>query len=534
VSGWRAVAGLALALGLTGAQTLARATDPSLVGRLVATAEAPVAGVFVTARDLDTGIETTVYTAADGSFRFPVLPVGPYAITAHHARLESATIDVRVGAAQAPLELRVAPGRDPLRYATSAAWFAQVADDDRKREVLLNCASCHEFSATRIYKDGKLRDHAKWVEAITLMKSLDVYAVIPPDFDTERYAAWLAAQFTPETVNALVPQATADPARATERAVITEYPVPQPNELPHDLVIGPDRRICVTAFWNSRMWAMDPATGKFDVYEVNDEPQTVAQVRALEFDRNGKLWLVNGGTSAVVRLDPATRKFDTFKVGMYPHDLVIDSHGDIWVNDYFSKTERIARVSAVDGKVSVFPLPSAKLPASAGVPLPYGLQVDAHDRLWSTQLAANTLAMYDIPSGRSKLYQMPDSNVGPRRTAIGLDGKVWISEFNTGRLTSFEPATEKFETYATGTSGAGIYDVAVDARTGDVWLAAALASELIRFDVKTHQFTHYPLPTEPAYMRHVQVDAETGDVWSAYSSLPTAVPKVVRLQRARR
>ena len=313
--------------------------------------------------------------------------------------------------------------------------------------------------------------------------------------------------------------------------IITEFPLPAANELPHDLVLGPDRHVWVTAFWNSQIWAMDPATGRFETYAVSNDRQTVAQVRALEFDRQGRLWLVTGGNLSVVMLDPRTRKFASFKVGMYPHDLVIDSHGDIWVNDYFAKHEQIARVAAADGKVSVFPLPSAKLPASAGLPLSYGMQVDSEDRLWVTQLGANTLARYDIKAGTSGLYPLPDANVGPRRNAIGLDGKVWIPEFNTGRLTSFDPRTERFETFATGHSAAGIYDVAVDPRTGDVWLAAALASELIRFDIHTHTITHYPFPTEPAYMRHLAIDPVSGDVWSAYSSLPTAVPKIVRLQR---
>lgn len=32
-------------------------------------------------------------------------------------------------------------------------------------------------------------------------------------------------------------------------------------------------------------------------------------------------------------------------------------------------------------------------------------------------------------------------------------------------------------------------------------------------------------------MRHLAIDAQTGDVWSAYSSLPTALSKIVRLRR---
>jgi virginiamycin B lyase len=232
-----------------------------------------------------------------------------------------------------------------------------------------------------------------------------------------------------------------------------------------------------------------------------------------------------------VRLNPETRDFQTFKVGMYPHDIVLDSAGNAWVNDYFAKQERIARVAARDGKVTVIPLPSAPRPASEGVPLSYGLQVDAKDRLWSTQLAANTLIRYDIATGESKLYPMPEANSGPRRTAVGPDGRIWIPEFNTGFLACFDPATERFERFDTGLGASGVYDVAVDMRSGDVWLGAALASELIRFDIRTKRFTHYPLPTEPAYMRHLAVDPANGDVWTAYSSLPTAVPKIARLSR---
>ena len=500
-------------------------------GRVVDAHAQGLPGVFVTAQHGLSRIETTVYSGSDGRYELPALAAGTYHVRAHHARYEHASSELALTDAGAGVNLALAPAADGLRTASTATWFAGVADGPQKREFILNCATCHEVAATRVMKDGVLRDHAKWLEAFKLMKAIDLYAVIPPDFDIEVYAAWLAKQFTAEKIANIAPQTTASAAAQTGLASITEYPVPLANELPHDLVVGPDHRIWITAFWNSQMWAMDALSGVFESYDVNDTPGTVAQVRALEFARDGRLWMVNGGTSSVVRLDPRTRKFETFKIGMYPHDMVIDSHGDVWVNDYFAKQERIARLDSRTGKVTHFPLPSAHLPASAGVPLPYGLQVDSKDRLWSSQLAANTLARYDIASGAAKLYTMPDANAGPRRTAVGKDGRIWIPQYNTGRLSSFDPETERFETFDTGISTAGIYDVAVDPRNGDVWMAAALASELIHFDVSSHVFTHYPLPTEPAYMRHLAIDAQTGDVWSAYSSLPTALPKIVRLRR---
>ena len=502
--------------------------DGVVTGTVRDAAGQALGGVFVTARHAASGIETTVYSNASGEYALPSLPTGAYTLRAHHARLAEATRQVEVANAAAQADFALAPADDPLRHASTATWFAQIADGAEKREFILNCASCHENASSRVIKNGAPRTREQWLEAFALMKSFDKYAVIPPDFDAGHYADWLTAQFNAASIAKLAPPTFAAPGAHAE---ITEYPVPIASELPHDLVVGPDARIWVTAFWNSRMWALDPATGQYDTYEVSDKPDVAAQVRALVFAVDGTLWLVNGGTEAVVRLDPRTRRYTTYPVGIYPHDIALDSHGDVWLNDYFGKTEGIARLGAADGKLTRFPLPSAKLPPSAGIPLPYGMQIDAKDRLWSAQLAANTLARYDIASGASKLYAMPGDNVGPRRMAVAPDGRIWIAEFNTGRVTSFDPASEKFESFDTGLGAAGIYDVEVDPRNGDVWLAAALASELIHLDAKTKKFTRYPLPTEPAYMRHLAIDAKNGDVWSAYSSLPTAVPKVVRLRR---
>lgn len=518
---------LLVTLGLQWVTSVASAQ--SLHGRAVDTSGQPLVGLFVTALGGDGEMTRTVYTDAHGQFSFPDAPAPPAGLRIHHPRYQARDLPFVASGDFGVVVLQAA--KDPMLQASTAAWFAEVPDSPEKREFLLNCASCHELQASRIFKDGKLRDRSGWHAGISMMKALDLYAVIPPDFDTDRYADWAARQFTPEKVATLEAQAPAGAELAKERVLVTEYPIPEAAELPHDLVFGPDGRVWVTGFWTSQIWAMDVATGGFEHYDVNAEPDTVAQVRALEFDKQGKLWVVNGGTSAVVKLDPSTRKFETFKVGMYPHDIALDSSGNAWVNDYFAKKERVGRVGATDGKVEVFPLPSLERPVSEGVPLSYGLQIDGEDRLWSTQLAANTLIRHDIRSGESRLYPMPDANTGPRRNAIGLDGKVWIPEFNTGRLTSFDPATETFETFDTGVGAAGIYDVAVDPRSGDVWLAASLASELIRFDLRRKVFVHYPLPTEPAYMRHLGIDPATGDVWSAYSSLPTATPRVVRLQR---
>jgi virginiamycin B lyase len=484
----------------------------------------PLAGAMVTATDAH-GIATTVYADASGRFHLRGLPGGAIDVRARAPGFDDATTK-----ASGTASFVLSPSANPLKNAPSSTYLSLLPGSTEKRRFIMNCGTCHELHETRLWKNGKVRDREHWVEAITMMKAIDVYALVPPYIETDKYADWLATNLSPERIATLKPARAADP-KVVGGTIITEFPVLDAAELPHDLVLGPDGRVWVTAFWKSQMWAMDPKTGAWEAYEVTNDKSQPAQVRALEFDRQGRLWIVLGGTKSVVCLDPKTREFKTYPVDMYAHDLVLDSKGDVWVNDYFSKPERIAKLDTKTGVVTNFPLPSANLSEYEGKPLPYGLQIDQQDRLWSTQLSGNTLVRFDTRTGQSKLYTMPQPNSGPRRQAVGNDGSIWVPEFNTGYLTRFDPKTERFERYSLGDPAAGPYDVEVDRRDGSVWITASLGTALLRFDPKTKKVERYPLPTEPAYMRHVQVDPKTGDVWSAYSSLPTAVPKVVRLVR---
>ena len=293
-----------------------------------------------------------------------------------------------------------------------------------------------------------------------------------------------------------------------------------------------ERRVAGMSNYVARVYSVDSAVA-FTTLVSYYERQT--QGKTIHSPRNclpGAGWeILTGGTKSVVRLDPKTRKIRTYPIGMYAHDIVLDSKGSAWFNDYFSKPERVGNLNPVTGKVTIYALPSANLPDSAGKPLPYGLHIDAKDRLWATQMAGNTLVRFDTRNIEMKLYKMPEAISGPRRSDIGVDGSIWIPEFDTGYLTRFDPDTETFERFNLGNSAIGPYAAAVDPRGGAVWITGSLDSSLLRFDTKTHAVERYPLPTEPAYTRHVVVDAKTGAVWSAYSSLPTAIPKIVRLDR---
>lgn len=507
------------------AAPIARGLERS--GRITGTGGQPIAGAFVTMSNGDTGIETTVFTDANGEFALSAgNPSGTHSLIVRapgYVRIETAAPDP-----DDSLALALQPDPEFRKGLPSSRWLDLLPAGDMKKEFVLNCGTCHGLAHDRITADGAPRNADLWYAGIAMMRALDAYSVIPPDFDDRRYAAWLAEHLSADDAAKLAPAPAADPAAVTG-LTITEYPLPHGDSLPHDLVLGPDGRVWITAFFYDEIWALDPEAGDIQRFPVDDDPEVNAQPRALEFDGEGDLWIVNGGTEAVIRLHPDTGDYESFDIGMYAHSLDLDSEGNVWVNDYFAAEERIARLDRRTGEVTIVKVPSASLPEEQGLPLPYGLQIDGEDRLYSTQLAANTLVRYDIRTGEGTLYEMPVENAGPRRPGTGADGRLWIPEFNTGHVTAFDPQTGKFERVDLGLSTLGAYDVEVNAANGDVWITGSLDSSLLRYRADGGSVARIPLPTEPAYTRHIAIDSASGDVWSAYSSLPPATPKIVRL-----
>lgn len=509
------------------------ATNTAVTGR-VFDADTAAAGATVTATDAANSVTVTVFSDDSGRYHLPLKRAGRYRLSARFERRSVTGIEIDTNDATTTQDLRLAADADYLARVPSSAWLDLLPDGDMKREFILNCTSCHELDSARLLVDGKPRNREQWDAAFALMRAIDQYALLPPGFDDNAYAAWLTEHLTAERIATLVPPAPPN-VDALAGVRITEYPLPLDKELPHDLVVGPDGRIWITAFFADVIWAFDPASGDYQTYALRAAgSEGWGQARALAFDADGTLWVILGGSHQLVALDPDDGSRTTYDVGMYAHSLAIDGTGRIWFNDYFAREERIGMLDPASGKVEHIALPSAKLPEADGLPLPYGLQIDSAGRLYSTQLAANTVALYDTRDGSARLLTMPDDNAGPRRPAIDADDRLWIPEWNTGHLSRYDPATDTFARFPLGSSAIGGYDAEVDPRSGEIWVTGALGASMLLFDPATASALEIPLPRNPAYTRHLAVDPVTGDLWSAYSSLPAAEPRLVRIERRAR
>lgn len=495
---------------------------PSLSGRVEAADGAPAPGALVTA-DLPDGRRLTVYAGDDGGFR---LPAGAEAAATLRARLPG--VGATEVAARDGAVLRL--GADSVAP-PGAAWLAELPRGEERRRFILDCTGCHVTDAQRIDVADRRRSAGEWRSAIALMTAQygpgTGFPIISSWVDPESLSSWLADGFAdarPETPSLRGPTGTAG------RAILTEYPIPEPSDLPHDLMVAADGEVWITGMFTHRMYRLDPASGAFETTPI---PVPFANPRALDLDEAGRVWVVLGGPGQVAVHDAnagPSGEWSSHDVGMYAHSIAVGPDGRGWVNGHFTHApERIAAVDAASGDVEFFQVPPDPTGADGESTIPYGLRVGPDGTVWGTQLRGNRLIRLDPATGDVDQWSLPVSHAGPRRPDVGVDGAIWIPLYSANALARFDPVTEEFRVWDFPVDGALPYVARVDRRRGTVWIGTGHGDVVASFDPDAEAFTLYPLPTRGALIRHLDVDEERGEVWFAYGASPGIPGAVLRL-----
>jgi virginiamycin B lyase len=106
----------------------------------------------------------------------------------------------------------------------------------------------------------------------------------------------------------------------------------------------------------------------------------------------------------------------------------------------------------------------------------------------------------------------PTRNQGARRIWSDSRGRLWVSEWNAGKLALYDPATRRWREWRLPGS-AQSYAVYVDDEDV-VWLTDFATSAIVRFVPATQRFTRFQLRAG-ADVR--QLLGRHGEVWGAES-----------------
>jgi virginiamycin B lyase len=395
-----------------------------------------------------------------------------------------------------------------------------------KRKFILDCTGCHQFNEKIARVAGRPRTEGEWVEAVTRMLGYagasTGFPVIAADRNPQATAAWLARHLGPGNVKD-------SDLPAPDRAEITEFLLPNPQDLPHDVAVEPNGTVLITGMFTDRLYRLDPANGRFSEIAI---PVPKANPRAIELDDRGRPWVVLGAPHKLALLD-ADSQWRRFDVGTYPHSLTISNSGKVWFNGHFTHSpELIGSVDEATGTIVTHEVPAhPRLGRGPGGPIPYEIRTGPDGRVWGSELQGNRIFSFTPATGKFEVFSLPTSYSGPRRFEVDQDGIVWIPGYAANLLVRFDPKTRGFREIRLPIPDAVPYIVRAEPGSRALWIGTAAADVLLRYDSGTGKFETYPLPSRGALIRHLAVDPRNRDVWAAYGAVPGIEARIARLRR---
>jgi streptogramin lyase len=170
-------------------------------------------------------------------------------------------------------------------------------------------------------------------------------------------SAWFNGHFTrdPELVTRV------DPARGKS----TPYQVPAHPTLagipggpiPYELRTGPDGRIWGSELQGNRIFAITPASGTIDTWEL---PTPLSGPRRFDIAPNGDLWIPGYASNQLIRFEPASGRFTEIPLPIpdaLPYVVRVDGpRNTLWIGT--GAADAALRYDLATRRFTVYPLPS--------------------------------------------------------------------------------------------------------------------------------------------------------------------------------
>jgi virginiamycin B lyase len=304
---------------------------------------------------------------------------------------------------------------------------------------------------------------------------------------------------------ALVSSALAAGAAAAQ-VTVQEYPLP-PRVGAHDVWAdaAPDGPVWFSAQRSGHLGRLDPKTGKVDLIALGSGSSPHGVIAGAD----GAPWLTDSGQNAIVRVDPKTGAVTKWPLpeGTGYANLntaIFDREGIHW---FTGQSGIYGRLDPRSGAMKVFDAPKGRGP--------YGIHVTPDGIVYYASLAGSHIARIDAKTAAVTVIEPPTPRQGARRVWSDAKGNIWVSEWNSGQLSRYDPKSGQWAQWKAPGESPRVYAVYVD-ETDRVWVSEWTAQAMLRFDPATQKFESFKSSTALANVR--QIHGRKGEVWTPESA----------------
>lgn len=311
-----------------------------------------------------------------------------------------------------------------------------------------------------------------------------------------------------QTIRVLLLMLLALPAAA--EVAIQAYPLPK-GEHPHDVAPDPGGgAVWYTAQRAGALGRLDPASGKSELIPLGPG----SAPHGVIVGPDGAPWITDSGLNAIVRVDP-----QTLAVKRYPlpeatgyanlNTAAFDGNGVLW---FTGQSGIYGSFDPHSGTLKVFDAPRGRGP--------YGIAATPAGDVYYASLAGSYVGRIDSAGGEVTVLRPPTPDQGARRVWSDSQGRIWVSEWHSGRLSRYDPLSGDWRNWPLPGKRPRAYAVYVD-ETDKVWVSDFGANAVHRFDPQRERFVTFVSPRPNANVR--QLLGRPGEVWAPESGSDTLV-----------
>jgi virginiamycin B lyase len=293
------------------------------------------------------------------------------------------------------------------------------------------------------------------------------------------------------------------PPKAEIAVDVAYYDLPK-GDRPHDVAPAPDGTVWYTGQRAGVLGRLDPKTGAIERVPLGDG----SAPHGVIVGPDGAAWVTDGGLNAIVRVDPKSLEVKAWPLPKGREDAnlntaAFDGNGRIW---FTGQSGIYGRLDPKAGDMQVWDAPRGRGP--------YGITATPSGDIWFVSLAGSYLAKPDLETGAVTPVDPPAKGSGTRRVWADSKGRLWVSEWNAGTVSVYNPQKKVWQTWPLPGEMPRAYAVFVDEKDM-VWVSDFPGNAIVRFDPETADFVSYVSDREHADVR--QMLGRPGELWGAES-----------------